>query len=163
MLVRDLLSHSIIGVLRHLILLMDALHQIIWLHLVLLHLSLNISVLHRCLANSTRRWARHALRYHISVILINRVILVAIGVHIYFIKLMINFWFEKLLHHCPTVLSGQFLSQSEQQLVLVPLSLLGQLPKRILEVLHGVVPKLEQKFDHIFSMLLVILSVDVHG
>jgi hypothetical protein len=75
---------------------------------------------------------------------------------------MINFWFEKLLHHSSAILCGQFLSQSQQKLIFVPLSLLSQFSQSILQVLHRVVSQFEQKFDDILGVLLVVLSCYVH-
>ena len=109
-LVCNLLSHSIVWILRHLILV--GLHQVVWSHLILVHLV--VAILHGCLTESTLRRARHVLRDHVSIVLVDRVVLVAIRIHINFVELMINFWFEKLLNHGPSILGSQLLSQSQQ-------------------------------------------------
>ena len=52
------------------------------------------------------------------------------------------------------------MSESDQQLVLVPLSPLSQLPQCVLQVLNVVILELEQKLDDILrEMLLLILWV----
>ena len=56
----------------------------------------------------------HVLRNHIPVVLIDRIVFIAIGIYVYFIKLMVNFWFEELLDLEPSFLCGEFLSQSQK-------------------------------------------------
>lgn len=105
----------------------------------------------------------HVLRNHILVVLINRVVLVTVGVDINFVELMVDFWLEELLHHLPSILCRKLLSQSQQELILVTLSPLGQLSEGILEVLHRVVSELQEKLDHVLGVLLGIASIYVHG
>jgi len=52
----------------------------------------------------------HSLWNHVSVVLINRVVLVTIGVNINLIQLMINLWFKILLYHIPPFFSSKLLS-----------------------------------------------------
>ena len=127
-------------------------HDVIWFHRRRIRIVL--------ICNSACRAATRIVEIlwdHISVVLIYRVVLVPIGVDIHFVEFMVNFRFEKLFNHVPAILSRQLGSKPQQELVLVALSLLNQLPEGILEILHSIVPQLEQELHHVLSMLLLCL------
>lgn len=56
------------------------------------------------------RWRRcHIRRYHVPIILVHRIILVAIAVDVDLVQLMVNLWLEVLLHHLAPVFCRQLL------------------------------------------------------
>lgn len=101
----NLRSYCIIWILSHRIL-SKRLHQIIWLQLIW-YGTIDWGIR---LSDGSRSRISHILRYHISIVLVYWIVFVAVWVYIDFVKLMINFWFEKLLDHCSSILGSQFLS-----------------------------------------------------
>lgn len=76
------------------------LHQVIGSHLI-------------CILS---RWPRggvlHIGWYHVSIVLIDRVVLVPIRVDIDLVQLVVNLWLEELLDHESSILCGKFLRKS---------------------------------------------------
>lgn len=103
----------------------------------------------------------HALRDHVAVVLIHRVVLVAVGVDINVVKVIEDLILEKALDHGLALLSGQLLCQPKQQLVLVSVTTFVELPECIFEVLHRVVAQLQEKLDDIVSVLLLRVDFSV--
>ena len=58
---------------------------------------------------------------------------------------MVDLRLEVLPYLLPTILSGELLGESEQQLVFVSLGALREFAQSVLEVLHGVIPELEEE------------------
>lgn len=144
----------------HLLLL---LHEVIWPILLLL-LRWCLSRLDPSRCHRTRLQQvigiryRHILRYHVAIVLIHRVVTIAIRIHINLIQLVIYLRLKELLDLQTSILGRQLLRQPQQQLILVPMRPLLQLLERILQVLHRVVPQLEQELDHVIGVLLCVHS-----
>ena len=116
-------------------------------------------LLHRTGRDGAAGRVLHVLGNHVAVVLVHAVVLVAVRVHVHLVKFVVNFGFEELFDHLPAVLGGEFLGQSQKQLILVALRLLGEFAERVLEILHGVVAQLEEKLDDILGVLLLVLCL----
>ena len=99
---------------------------------------------------------------HVPVILVDGVVPIPILINVYLIELVIDFRLKKFFDLHPPILSGKSLRQSQQQLVLITLSPLVKFPERVLQILHGVVPELEQELDDVVGVLLDERAILIH-
>ena len=97
----------------------------------------------------------HALGDHVPIVLVDTVVFVSIRVDVDIVQIVVDFVFEQAPNHVLAVFGSQLLGETQQQLILVAVTAFVQFSKSVLQILHRVVPQLEQELHHVVGVLLL--------